>query len=117
MYTNLIIIYYFQYLKTNNISCKEFIEYFSITLITCSQVIEKLKFEEGHLSLEKSRSITWFKEWINSLSTDELKKFCINVTGFDYPKEEITVYYYLIEFYNCIKLRIFLFISFFFLIH
>ena len=55
------------------------------------QLIEKLKFEEGYLSLEETISINWFKEWINSLSIDELKKFCINVTGFEYPKVEIKV--------------------------
>jgi hypothetical protein len=59
-------------------------------------VIEKLKFEEGHLSLEESRSIDWFKEWINSLSTEKLKNFCINVTGFEYPRDEIMVNFYLI---------------------
>ena len=80
----------------NNISCKEFIDYFFIAPISSSQVIEKLKFEEGHLSLEKTMTIDWFKEWIKSLSTDDLKKFCINVTGFEYPKEEIMVNYYLI---------------------
>ena len=83
---------YFQFLRSNGIGSKEFSEYFSITPISFSRVIEKLRFEEGYyLSLDKTKCIDWFKEWIQSLSTNDLKKFCMNVTGFDYPQDEITV--------------------------
>ena len=107
---------YFQFLWSNGIGSKEFSEYFSITPISFSQVTEKLRFEEGYLSLNKTKCIDWFKEWIQLLSTNDLKKFCINVTGFEYLKEEIMVNYYLIYLIRifCIKLKIYWFIKFFF---
>ena len=91
---------FIQFLRSNNIGSKDFIKYFSTVPISSFQLIEKLKFEEGYLSLEETMSINWFKEWINSLSIDELKKFCINVTG---SKEDIMVNQYLFrKLYICI---------------
>lgn len=87
----LISILIFQFLQSNNIGSKEVVEYFSITPISSRQVIEKLKFEEGNLSEEKIRTINWFKRWIDTLSPENLRKFCIVVTGFEYPKTFITV--------------------------
>jgi len=67
------------------------VEYFLIIPISSLHVIEKLKFEEGNLTQEKITSINRFKKWIESLVPDHLKKFCIIVTGFEYPKEPIMV--------------------------
>ncbi|PKY53055.1 hypothetical protein RhiirA4_471070 [Rhizophagus irregularis] len=82
---------FIEFIKSKDIYSKDFIEHFSIPLISSSQVAENLKFLA--LSPETTVIKGWFKEWIETLSVEKLKKFCIVVTGFEYPKEEIMVHF------------------------
>ncbi|PKK62300.1 hypothetical protein RhiirC2_790576 [Rhizophagus irregularis] len=82
---------FIEFIKSKDICSKDFIEHFSIPLISSSQVAENLKFLA--LSPETTVIKGWFKKWIETLSVEKLKKFCIVVTGFEYPKEEIMVHF------------------------
>ncbi|RIB15130.1 hypothetical protein C2G38_2039631 [Gigaspora rosea] len=78
-------------LKDKQIKIEHIKDYFYQGSITFDDIIRKLVFSPANLSRRQNTVKNWFIEWLQTQEPEELQEFCRLVTGFNHPREEITV--------------------------